>query len=103
MLFRSFPEGPLHMLPVQMVEALDWCLRLGITTVSVYAFSIENFRREPSEVALLMQLAEQKLDEILQVNQCPLKSHCLNEAWQDIVDPCAWVRDFCQVIILPNE
>ena len=52
-----------------MVEALDWCLGLGITTVSVYAFSIENFRREESEVDLLMHLAEKKLDELLLVRK----------------------------------
>lgn len=56
------------MRPLQLLEALDWCLGLGITCVSVYAFSIENFRREPREVELLMRLAEQKLDELLQAS-----------------------------------
>ena len=51
----------------QMVDVLSWCLDLGVTCVSVFAFSIENFRRDPQEVAMLMDLAEQKLDELLQV------------------------------------
>ena len=51
----------------QMVDVLGWCLDLGVTCVSVFAFSIENFRRDPQEVAMLMDLAERKLDELLQV------------------------------------
>jgi ditrans,polycis-polyprenyl diphosphate synthase len=50
-----------------MVDVLGWCLDLGVTCVSVFAFSIENFRRDPQEVAMLMDLAERKLDELLQV------------------------------------
>lgn len=56
---------------LQLLEALDWCLGLGITCVSVYAFSIENFRREAREVELLMRLAEQKLDQLLQARPEP--------------------------------
>ena len=52
---------------VQLVDALGWCLDLGITCVSVYAFSIDNFKRSQAEVAALMDLAESKLDELLQV------------------------------------
>ena len=55
------------MLRTQMVDVLGWCLDLGVTCVSVFAFSIENFRRGPEEVAMLMDLAERKLDELLQV------------------------------------
>ena len=61
------------MQPTQMVDVLGWCLDLGVTCVSVFAFSIENFRRDPQEVAMLMDLAERKLDELLQVLTC-LKS-----------------------------
>ena len=52
---------------MQLLDALEWCLDLGITCVSVYAFSIENFRRSSQEVEALMNLAEQKLAEMLQV------------------------------------
>lgn len=52
---------------MQLEEALEWCLDLGIACVSVYAFSIENFRRSPAEVDTLMRLAEQKLGELMQV------------------------------------
>ena len=56
-----------HILCMQLLDALEWCLDLGISCVSVYAFSIDNFKRQPQEVAMLMQLAEEKLDELLQV------------------------------------
>jgi len=43
---------------------LDVCLRLNIQCVSVYAFSIENFKRPKEEVDALMQLAKEKLIEM---------------------------------------
>lgn len=43
-------------------QVLDWCLGLGIKTVTVYAFSIENFKRPKEEVDVLMSLAEEKLE-----------------------------------------
>ncbi len=39
---------------------LDWCLDLGISEVTVYAFSIENFNRTKDEVDGLMELARTK-------------------------------------------
>lgn len=52
---------------MQLLNALEWCLDLGVSCVSVYAFSIDNFKRSPQEVAMLMQLAEEKLEELMQV------------------------------------
>ena len=46
-------------------ELLDWCLELGVKSITLYAFSIENFQRSFQEVGGIMQLAEQKLGEIL--------------------------------------
>lgn len=43
---------------------LEICLKLGIECVTVYAFSIENFKRPPREVDTLMSLAKSKLDEL---------------------------------------
>ena len=48
-----------------LVRVLEWCRDLGVRHVSVYAFSIENFRRSEAEVGELMALAEEKLGEIL--------------------------------------
>eukprot|EP00898_Chlorokybus_atmophyticus_P001482 jgi/Chlat1/2334/Chrsp17S02803 len=50
----------------KMLEALQWCLDLGVKCVTVYAFSIDNFKRSKAEVDALMDLAEQKLAELLQ-------------------------------------
>ncbi|KAJ8654688.1 di-trans,poly-cis-decaprenylcistransferase [Lichtheimia ornata] len=40
----------------QLQMVLDFCMRLGIEAVTVYAFSIENFKRSADEVDYLMQL-----------------------------------------------
>ena len=45
-------------------QLLKWCLELGIRTVTLYAFSTENFRRRPEEVAALMELFERKFGEL---------------------------------------
>ncbi|GMH38777.1 hypothetical protein BSKO_06661 [Bryopsis sp. KO-2023] len=50
----------------KMVELIHWCLDLGIPTISVYAFSIENFKRSPKEVEALMNMAERKYRELIE-------------------------------------
>lgn len=47
----------------KMEEILDHCMKLGVQTVTVYAFSIENFRRPPDEVDALMDMAARRFDE----------------------------------------
>ncbi|KAG9054815.1 cis-prenyltransferase [Serendipita sp. 407] len=47
-------------------NVLELCMRLGIPCVSVYAFSIENFKRPKSEVDALMELIKRSLLEISQ-------------------------------------
>jgi len=44
---------------------LEWCLHLGVETVTVFAFSIENFKRPKEEVEALMDLAFKKFTEML--------------------------------------
>ncbi|OWR42021.1 Dehydrodolichyl diphosphate synthase [Danaus plexippus plexippus] len=57
----------------KLSECLKWCLDLGIPEVTVYAFSIENFKRSKKEVDALTELAREKfqrlLDEIDQINE----------------------------------
>lgn len=48
------------------LQTLEWCLDLGIMEVTVYAFSIENFKRSKEEVDCLMELAHQKFTRLLQ-------------------------------------
>ena len=47
-------------------ELLDWCLDLGVKSITLYAFSTENFQRSPQEVNEIMKIAEEKLHEILE-------------------------------------
>ncbi len=47
-------------------ELLRWCLDLNVKSVTLYAFSTENFRRSPKEVEEIMQIVEQKLREVLE-------------------------------------
>lgn len=49
-----------------MTETLSWCLDLGVNEVTMYAFSIENFKRSKEEVDALMQLAQQKFEALLE-------------------------------------
>ncbi|CAH0717374.1 unnamed protein product, partial [Brenthis ino] len=57
----------------KLSETLKWCLDLGIPEVTVYAFSIENFKRTKEEVDALMDLSRDKfnklLEEIDQINE----------------------------------
>ncbi|EGT46553.1 hypothetical protein CAEBREN_02871 [Caenorhabditis brenneri] len=49
----------------QLAKILDWCNRFGIHEITVYAFSIENFKRSDEEVNGLMRLAEEKFQKLL--------------------------------------
>lgn len=48
----------------KLQEILQWSLELGIRCVTVYAFSIENFRRPLEEVDCLMALAKEKFHQL---------------------------------------
>lgn len=50
----------------KLTQTLQWCLSLGIREVTVYAFSIENFKRSKEEVDGLMELARQKFTRLLE-------------------------------------
>lgn len=58
----------------KLAETLQWCHDLGIKEVTVYAFSIENFKRPSSEVQGLLDLAKAKFQRLLEEEQ-RLKEH----------------------------
>ncbi|UZJ54636.1 hypothetical protein CBS101457_003956 [Exobasidium rhododendri] len=67
----TFPSGPLpvsqgHLSGFNALKSvLEACLHLrGLNTVTVYAFAIDNFARDESEVASLMQLAKSNLTQL---------------------------------------
>lgn len=39
-------------------QLLDWCLKLKVKSITLYAFSTENFRRSPTEIEEIMRIAE---------------------------------------------
>jgi ditrans,polycis-polyprenyl diphosphate synthase len=49
----------------KFIETLEWCLDLGVTEMTVYVFSIENYKRSKEEVDGLMELAKQKVAKLL--------------------------------------
>lgn len=48
-----------------LARVLDWCRELGINHVTLYAFSVENFKRTQDEIDSIMNLARKKCDSIL--------------------------------------
>ncbi len=47
-------------------RVLRWCLEAGVKTITLYAFSTENFERPREEIEELMNIFEKKLRDILQ-------------------------------------
>lgn len=50
-------------------QILDWSMELGVQEVSVYAFSIENFKRPQEEVDGIMDLAAEKFRHMMKENK----------------------------------
>lgn len=68
---RTHPSGPMpvaqgHMSGFNALRTvLETCLKLkGLSTITVYAFAIDNFRRDKDEVEALMMLAKRNLIEL---------------------------------------
>jgi tritrans,polycis-undecaprenyl-diphosphate synthase [geranylgeranyl-diphosphate specific] len=55
-----------HYFGAQKVNRLlDWCMDLNVKSVTIYAFSTENFQRPQKEVEEIMRITDEKLREIL--------------------------------------
>lgn len=64
---KNYAHAQGHLLGFdKLSQALEWCLDIGISQVTVYAFSIENFKRSSEEVDGLMELAREKFSRLLQ-------------------------------------
>ena len=46
-------------------QLLGWCLKLGVKSMTLYAFSTENFRRSKNEVEEIMRIAQDQFGKIL--------------------------------------
>ncbi|XP_017461477.1 PREDICTED: dehydrodolichyl diphosphate synthase complex subunit DHDDS-like, partial [Rhagoletis zephyria] len=50
----------------KLAETLGWCRDLGVRQATIYAFSIENFKRPPDEVAGLMDLFRRQFEKLIE-------------------------------------
>ncbi|KAL3525180.1 hypothetical protein ACH5RR_013552 [Cinchona calisaya] len=50
---------------LSLVSLMKYCYELGIKYITIYAFSIDNFRRKPHEVKYLMDLMLEKIEGML--------------------------------------
>jgi ditrans,polycis-polyprenyl diphosphate synthase len=63
---QNMEEGAGHKAGFQaLMKILCYCYELGVKYLTVYAFSIENFKRRPEEVQYLMDLMLEKIGELL--------------------------------------
>lgn len=63
---RNFLEGYGHRFGyLALINMLKYCYELGIKYVTIYAFSIDNFKRRPQEVESTMQLIQEKIEELI--------------------------------------
>ena len=46
-------------------QLIDWCLKLDVKSITIYAFSTENFGRSRNEVAEIMRIAGENFQKIL--------------------------------------
>ncbi len=63
---RGLPPWAGHEEGAKKVEEfLQWCLDLGVKTVTLYAFSTENFNRKPEEVREIMRIIREEAERLL--------------------------------------
>nr|GMC72119.1 dehydrodolichyl diphosphate synthase 6-like [Ipomoea batatas] len=48
-----------------LMNMLKYCFELGVKYITIYAFSIDNFKRRPEEVGSLMHLMQEKIEEMI--------------------------------------
>jgi ditrans,polycis-polyprenyl diphosphate synthase len=65
-------------------EALEWCFDAGVKAVTVYAFSIENFKRPKEEVDTLMGLAKEKFGYMLKESDLMRRNKAVIRVWGDL-------------------
>ncbi|KQJ90487.1 hypothetical protein BRADI_4g31880v3 [Brachypodium distachyon] len=67
-----------------LTASLLYCYEMGVKYITVYAFSIDNFKRDPSEVQSLMELMEEKINELLENRGVINKVNCKINFWGDL-------------------
>lgn len=77
---RKMMDGDGHRIGfLALMSMLKYCYELGVTYVTVYAFSIDNFKRNPEEVQSLMDLMQEKIEGLIKeesiVNRYGVRVH----------------------------
>jgi ditrans,polycis-polyprenyl diphosphate synthase len=91
--FRSIQEGTGHRVGFSaLMSNLLYCYEMGVKYITVYAFSIDNFKRDPSEVKTLMDLMEEKINELLEKSSAINKLNCRINFWGNLDMLCEPVR-----------
>jgi ditrans,polycis-polyprenyl diphosphate synthase len=65
-------------------ETLEWCFDAGVRAVTVYAFSIDNFRRPEEEVQTLFALAQEKFEYMLNRSALMRKNSVVIRVWGNL-------------------
>jgi ditrans,polycis-polyprenyl diphosphate synthase len=82
---RSMKDGTGHRIGFSaLIASLLYCYEMGVKYITVYAFSIDNFKRDPSEVQYLMELMEEKINELLESRAVINKVNCKINFWGDL-------------------
>ncbi|KAF2923844.1 hypothetical protein DAI22_07g223900 [Oryza sativa Japonica Group] len=80
--FRSIQEGSGHRMGFSaLIASLLYCYEMGVKYITVYAFSIDNFKRDLTEVKSLMELMEEKINELLENRNVINKVNCKINFW----------------------
>ncbi|KAL3502305.1 hypothetical protein ACH5RR_036754 [Cinchona calisaya] len=79
---RNLLEGAGHRFGfLALTNMLRYCYELGVKYVTIYAFSIDNFKRRPEEVQSTMQLIQAKIEDLIReesmVNQYGVRIYFL--------------------------
>ncbi|KAH0993552.1 hypothetical protein GBA52_005035 [Prunus armeniaca] len=77
---RKLKEGDGHRVGfLALMSMLKYSYELGVRYVTIYAFSIDNFKRDPEEVQSLMDLIQEKIEGLIKeesiVNRYGIKVH----------------------------
>ncbi|EEC80087.1 hypothetical protein OsI_21824 [Oryza sativa Indica Group] len=67
-----------------LIASLLYCYEMGVKYITVYAFSIDNFKRDPTEVKSLMELMEEKINELLENRNVINKVNCKINFWGNL-------------------
>ncbi|KAL6011948.1 hypothetical protein ACLOJK_002414 [Asimina triloba] len=63
---RRLQEGDGHHAGfLTLLSTIKYCYEMGITNVTIYAFSIDNFKRQPHEVRYVMDLMQEKIQSVI--------------------------------------